>query len=98
MAACSFWLFLPLYFALRWRELSLAHAAEAARLGEVHRQERELLRHEQADIYQHEHAKFKQLDNPARLVEMAMSAQGYPEANASAAHAHASSGAKRPRP
>lgn len=34
-------------FALRWRELTLAHTAEAERLDTVHRQEREVLRQEQ---------------------------------------------------
>ena len=34
-------------FALRWRELALAHEAERDRLSEVHRQEREVLRQEQ---------------------------------------------------
>jgi len=45
-------------FALRWQELSLAHAAEVERLAEVHRQEREILRQEQGDIYQNENHKF----------------------------------------
>jgi non-POU domain-containing octamer-binding protein len=51
-------------FALRWRELALAHAAEKDRLRELHRQEREVLRHEQSEIYQHEFEKFKLLDDP----------------------------------
>ena len=49
-------------FALRWRELALAHKAEADRLEELHRQEREILRQEQAALYAHESAKFKKLD------------------------------------
>ena len=45
-------------FALRWRELSLAHKAETDRLAELHRQEREVLRQEQAEMFKHEHFKF----------------------------------------
>lgn len=61
-------------FALRWRELSLAHHVERERLDEVHRQEREVLRQEQCDIYKHEHEKFQFLDNPASGVQPDMPA------------------------
>ena len=50
-------------FALRWRELALAHKAEQDRLAEAHRQERELLRRELAEIYMREHHKFQVIDN-----------------------------------
>jgi len=53
-------------FALRWRELALAHKAELERLEELHRQERELLRQEQAAIYEHEHGKFQKIDDVQR--------------------------------
>jgi len=76
-------------FALRWRELALAHAAERERLDEVHRQEREVLRQEQADIYKHEREKMRASDNP---VEAAMSG------NYSRSEARpAGGGHKRPR-
>ena len=52
-------------FALKWREIALAHEAERERLREVHRQEREILRQEQGRIYDAECRKFKLLDNPA---------------------------------
>jgi len=52
-------------FALRWRELQLAHRAEEERLAEVHRQEREVLRQEQVQMYQHAVQKFRAVDNPA---------------------------------
>jgi len=51
-------------FALKWRELALAHRAEDERLQELHRQERELLRQEQAETYQHELTKFNTLEDP----------------------------------
>lgn len=49
-------------FALRWRELQLAHKAEEERLAETHRQEREVLRQEQAQIYRHTLQKLKTVD------------------------------------
>ena len=52
-------------FALRWRELALAHKAESERLEEMHRQERELMRQEQAAIFKHEHAKLLALGPPS---------------------------------
>ncbi|KAL1519502.1 hypothetical protein AB1Y20_023019 [Prymnesium parvum] len=45
-------------FALKWRELQLAHEAERHRLAELHRQEREVLRQEQYAIYVEEKRKF----------------------------------------
>ena len=48
-------------FALRWRELALAHSAEAQKMAELHRQERELLRQEQREQFEHEKAKFHQV-------------------------------------
>lgn len=52
-------------FALKWRELSLAHKAEEDRLAELHRQEREVLRLEQRALYEAELAKWKTLDSRA---------------------------------
>ena len=66
-------------FALRWRELALAHQAERERLSEVHRQEREILRQEQQDIYHHEQRKLRMLEQP---VAAAMSLQEPPPLSA----------------
>lgn len=56
-------------FALRWRELQLAHKAEEERLAEVHRQEREVLRQEQVQVYRHAKAKFHAVDNPEATLQ-----------------------------
>ena len=53
-------------FALKWRELQLAHKAEVARLLQVHMQEREVLRQEQRDQFEHEYSKFKYVGALAR--------------------------------
>uniref|UniRef100_A0A7S2C8J7 RRM domain-containing protein n=1 Tax=Haptolina brevifila TaxID=156173 RepID=A0A7S2C8J7_9EUKA len=50
-------------FALKWRELALAHAAEKEQLREVHRQEREILRRDQAQMYEHETKKMRDLES-----------------------------------
>ena len=49
-------------FALKWRELALAHEVERERLREVHRQEREILRQEQKRTYKAECAKLLALE------------------------------------
>ena len=56
-------------FALKWRELALAHEVECERLREVHRQEREILRQEQKRTYQAECAKLLALENGANPVQ-----------------------------
>ena len=56
-------------FALRWRELALAHKAETERLDELHRQERELLRQEQSAIYQHEKGKFRRVEEAQDILK-----------------------------
>jgi hypothetical protein len=48
--------------ALKWREVGLAQKAEEDRLVELHRQEREVLRLEQAAVYREELAKFESLE------------------------------------
>ena len=69
-------------FALRWRELSLAHQVERERLGEVHRQEREVLRQEQADVYKNEFHKFQTLDPNERVGALGSSPPELREARA----------------
>lgn len=49
-------------FALKWREITLAHKSEEDRVAEVHRQEREILRLEQERIYLSEVDKLKSLE------------------------------------
>jgi hypothetical protein len=73
-------------FALKWREIGLAHRAERARLAEVHRQERELLRLEQQQTYEREARKLRALDAP------------YDDTAAKASMYGGGSLAKRPRP
>lgn len=51
-------------FALKWRELSLAHRAEMERMAELHRQERELLRLEQQEVYAQTIRKYRTLEKP----------------------------------
>lgn len=51
-------------FALKWRELSLAHRAEMERMAELHRQERELLRLEQQEVYAQTIRKYRALEKP----------------------------------
>jgi RNA recognition motif-containing protein len=51
-------------FALRWRELSLAHSAEVEKLAELQRQEREIMRREQYDQYQAAFKKLQVIENP----------------------------------
>lgn len=77
-------------FALKWRELALAHQAETARLQELHRQEREIVRIQQFEEYAREHKKFEMLSNPqqaAAELEASMSAEELEAANAAAAAA-----------
>lgn len=50
-------------FALKWRELSLAQQAEAERLAELHRTERETLRAEQRDEYLRDRDRLLRLDS-----------------------------------
>lgn len=49
-------------FALKWRELQLAHKAENDQLAELHRQEREVLRHEQRQVYRKERRKMEVIE------------------------------------
>jgi len=48
-------------FALRWRELLLAQRAEAERMADLHRQEREVLYEEQRAVYTSNHEKYSRL-------------------------------------
>ena len=87
-------------FALRWRELALAHQAESERLAEVHRQEREVLRREQQERYQEELHKFKVIEDPAGGDARKLLAQaGVVQLGGPGMHAQqpAGGGSKRPR-
>jgi hypothetical protein len=53
-------------FALKWRELQLAHKAEISRLLQMHMQEREVLRQEQRDHFEQEMKKFKYVGDLTR--------------------------------
>ena len=86
-------------FALRWRELQLAHQAEEERLAEAHRQEREVLRQEQVQIYRHTLQKLRAVDEALATGASGASGEGMPGmsyAEGRAASHVASSSSERP--
>mmetsp|Transcript_42794 Transcript_42794/g.100301 ORF Transcript_42794/g.100301 Transcript_42794/m.100301 type:complete len:282 (-) Transcript_42794:301-1146(-) len=58
-------------FALKWRELHIAHAAEEEKLHTLHEQERVLLYEEQMQLYLHERDKLRGIEGVLRDAPMA---------------------------